>query len=101
MPMIAWNLQTQIVLLTNAAETFREKCVIGLTADEARCAELVEQSLAMITAIAPTIGYDAAADIAKEAHATGRTIREVCLEKNLLPQAELNDLLDAEAQTGS
>ena len=53
----------------------------------------------MITALAPEIGYDVAADIAKQAYSTGRTIREVCMEKHLLPQAELDALLDADAQT--
>ena len=101
MPMIAWNLLTQIRLLTNAAATFKVRCLDGLQADRQRCETLVEQSLAMITSLVPTIGYDAAAEIAKEAHATGKTIRQICTEKNLLPQAELDDLLDAEAQTGT
>ena len=100
MPMIAWNLLTQIRLLTAAARTFKTKCLDGLKANEKRCEELIELSLAMITSLVPTIGYDAAAEIAKEAHATGKTIRQICSEKNLLPRAELDDLLDAESQTG-
>ncbi len=58
----------------------------SVEADEARCGELVEQSLAMVTALAPRIGYDAAAEIAKQAHAAGKTIRQVCLENNVLPE---------------
>jgi fumarate hydratase class II len=100
MPMIAVNLLTQIRLLSNVAEVFREKCIEGLQPNRKRCIELVDQSLAMITALAPEIGYDVAADIAKQAYSTGRTIREVCMEKHLMPQAELDELLDADAQTG-
>jgi len=74
--------------------------VKGLAADEVRCAEMVERSLAMVTALAPVIGYDAAATLAKEAHATGRTIRELCEEKNILPREQLEKLLDARKMTG-
>jgi fumarate hydratase class II len=100
MPLIAWNLLTAIRLLASAARSFEERCLRGLQADEDRCRELIEQSLAMITVLAPRIGYDAAAEIAKQAHATGKTIRQLCLEKKLLPPAELDKLLDARRQTG-
>jgi len=99
MPMIAFNLLTAIRLLTGAANVFAEKCIAGLRANEARCRTLVEQSLAMVTALAPKIGYDAAAEIAKEALATGRTIRQVCMEKKILPEKELTALLDPRKQT--
>jgi fumarate hydratase class II len=100
MPMIAWNLLTASKLLTNAATTFEEKCVRGLKANAARCEELVEQSLAMVTALAPKLGYDLAAEIAKEAMESGKTIREICIANKVLPTAELNRLLDARKQTG-
>jgi len=100
MPMMAANLLTAIGLLKNVARIFEEKCIRGLTINEDRCGNLVEKSLAVVTALVPKIGYDAAAEVAKEAHAAGKTIREVCLEKNLLPEDELNDLLDAPKQTG-
>jgi fumarate hydratase class II len=100
MPMIASNLLTAVRLLANVAEVFATRCVSGLRADAARAGQLVEQSLAMITVLAPRIGYDAAAQIAREAHATGKTIRQLCLEKKLLPQDELSRLLDPRAQTG-
>ena len=100
MPMMAVNLLDAIGLLAGVAETFRTKCVEGLAANVARCEELVEQSLAMCTALAAVIGYDAAAEIAKEAHRTGRTIREVATEKAVLPAAQLTELLDARRQTG-
>jgi len=99
-PMIAFNLLVQIRLLTGAAKVFAEKCVAGLKVNRQRCGQLVEQSLAMVTALAPKIGYDAAAEIAKLAYRSGKTIRQVCLEKNVLPEAELNELLDPERQTG-
>ena len=86
--------------MKNVARIFEEKCIRGLTINEDRCGNLVEKSLAVVTALVPKIGYDAAAEIAREAHAAGKTIREVCLEKNLLPEDELNDLLDARKQTG-
>ncbi len=100
MPMIAYNLLTAIGLLANVARVFDEKCVRGLKVNADHCGELVEHSLAMVTALAPRIGYDAAAAIAKEAHETGKTIRHVCLEKEVLSRRELDDLLDARKQTG-
>jgi len=99
-PMIAANLLTAIRLLTNAASVFADKCVAGLQANEARCRELLEQSLAMVTALAPKIGYDKASEIAKAAYESGRTIRQVCLERGVLDESELTELLDARKQTG-
>ncbi len=100
MPMMASNLLTAIKLLANVSRVFADKCIKGLAANAERCGQLVEQSLAMITVLAPRIGYDAAAEIAKEAHKTGKTVRQLCLEKKLLPEGELNALLDARSQTG-
>ncbi|MBN1942582.1 MAG: class II fumarate hydratase [Phycisphaerae bacterium] len=101
MTMIAWNLLTEIQLLSGVTQAFREKCVVGLEANEQRCRQLIEQSLAMITALAPKIGYDRAAEIARRAYASGLTIREVCRREAVLPEAELDDLLDAKKQTGA
>ena len=100
MPMMAANVLDSIALLAGAARTLEEKCVLGLAADAERCAELIEQSLAMVTALTPAIGYDRAAEVAKEAHATGKTVREVCLDRGLLDSAQLDDLLDPRGQTG-
>ena len=99
-PMIANNLLTSITLLANAARVFEEKCIKDLAADEKRCGELVERSLMSVTALAPKIGYDAAAALAKEAHKSNKTIRELAIEKNLLPREELDKLLDLRGQTG-
>jgi len=99
-PLIASNLLCSISLLTNAAKVFEERCIAGLTADRARCAELAERSLMLATALAPKIGYDAAAEIARQAHQTGRTIRQVALERGVLSEKELDRLLDPRRQTG-
>jgi len=99
MPVIAWNLLQSIRLLTSAANLLVERCISGIVANRERCEELVELSLSMVTALAPKIGYDAAAAIAKESVATGRTVRELCVEKKVLPPDELAAVLDAMAQT--
>ena len=71
----------------------------GIVANRERCTELVERSLAMVTALVPRIGYDAAAAIASEAMATGRTVRELCEERKVLPPEELRAVLDPWSQT--
>ena len=100
MPMIATNLLEEIQLLANAADMFRDKCIEGLEPDTKRCEELIEHSLAMVTALTPKLGYDKAAKIAKQAYESGKTIREVCTEQKILPAAELDTLLDPKTQTG-
>jgi fumarate hydratase class II len=99
MPVIAYNLLQSIHLLASASNLLVERCVAGITANRERCAELVELSLAMVTSLAPRIGYDAAAAIAKESVATGKTVRQLCVEKRVLPPDELAAVLDAMAQT--
>jgi fumarate hydratase class II len=94
MPVMAARLLDAIELSASAARVFAEKCVAGIEANEVRCAELVENSLAMVTALAPVIGYDAAAEIAKEAYTSGKTVREVCLARAVLPEERLTQLLD-------
>ncbi len=99
-PVIACNLLCSINLLTNAAKVFQDRCIAGLAADEARCRQLVERSLMLATALAPKIGYDAAAEIAKAAHQTGKTIREVALARGVMSEKELDQALDPRRQTG-
>jgi len=94
MPVMAHNILESIRLLANVCEIFTDKCIAGIGANKERCQELVELSMAMVTSLAPKIGYDRAAEIAKESAATGRTVRELCLEKKVLPDAELNRALD-------
>ena len=94
MPVMAHNILESIRLLAHGCETFRARCVEGISANRARCNELVELSMAMVTSLAPIIGYDRAAEIAKESAKTGRTVRELCREKQILPEAELSRALD-------
>jgi fumarate hydratase, class II len=99
MPMMAASLHESIELLAHGCDMFRENLVADLEPDRERCAELIEQSLAMCTSLAPVIGYDKAAALAKEAFKTGKTVREVALEKRLVPEADLSRLLDPRAMT--
>ncbi|HXH20411.1 MAG TPA: class II fumarate hydratase [Dehalococcoidia bacterium] len=96
MPVAAYNLLQSITLLAAAADNFASKCVAGLKATS-RGPELVERGLAIATALAPRIGYDAAAAIAKEAAESGRTVREVARERTGLTDLELDQLLDPAA----
>ena len=99
MPVIARCMLESVRLLTNVVNIFREKCVEGIRANVARCNELVEYSMAMVTSLVPFVGYDRAAEIAKESAKTGRTVREICRERQILPEAELEKALDAAAMT--
>ena len=99
MPVMAHNILESIRLLGNAADAFTEKCVVGIEANEERCRELVELSMAMVTSLAPKIGYDRAAEIAKESARTGKTVREICREKKVLGENELEGTLDPVAMT--
>jgi len=99
MPVMAHNILESIRLLGNMADAFTEKCVVGIEANEERCRELVELSMAMVTSLAPKIGYDRAAEIAKESARTGKTVREICREKKLLGENELEGTLDPVAMT--
>lgn len=99
MPMMAHNLLEGIELLANAASTFRERCVEGIEADGERARRLVEQNLIVVTALNPRIGYDKGAEVAKEAYASGRTIREVVTEKGFLEGEELDRALDIKRMT--
>ena len=99
MPVLAHNLLQSIELLANVSSLLAERCVDGLVANRERAREIVEKSLAMVTSLAPKIGYDRAAEIAKEAFKTGRTVRELATEQQVLPAAELEAALDARAQT--
>ncbi len=94
LPVMAHNLLESERLLARAARVFAEKCVAGLSANEERCAEQVEWSMSVVTPLAPVIGYDRAAEIAKRAVAERKTVRELCLELQILPEDELDALLD-------
>jgi fumarate hydratase, class II len=94
LPLIAHCLHEAIHSLTNGVVVFTEKCVAGLESDAARCRELVDRSLMLVTALNPHIGYDAAASVAKEALTTGKTLREIVLDRKLMDPALLDRALD-------
>jgi fumarate hydratase class II len=98
MPVAAYNLLQAIELLAAASRNFAERCVDGLKAAE-RGPELVERGLAMATGLATLIGYDAAAEVAKEAARSGRTIREVARERTKLSEDDLRRALDPASMT--
>ncbi|MEC7949488.1 MAG: class II fumarate hydratase [Myxococcota bacterium] len=98
-PLIAHNLLQSITLLSNASRTFAEKCVDGIEADREACAATVERNLSLATALVPELGYDGAAAIAKKAHASGRTVRDVATEEGVLPAPTLADALDPRRMT--
>lgn len=98
MPVAAYNLLQSINLLATSAHNFTEQCIKGIKATT-RGPEMVERGLAICTSLAPVIGYDAAANIAKEAAKTGRTIREVASEKTSLSAEELERILDPASMT--
>ncbi len=99
MPVMAYALLQSVGILSNASRILAEKCVDGIVANEARCRELLEGNLSLATALAPSIGYDAAAAIAKQAFREGKTAREVARERGVLEDAELERVLDARAMT--
>jgi fumarate hydratase class II len=99
MPVIAYNLLQSVEILANVSRLLARRTVDGITANRERCEELVEQSLALVTSLAPKIGYDKAAEIAKESWKTGRPVRELARERQVLPDDELEAALDAHAMT--
>lgn len=112
MPLMAHNLLQSIAILGAACRTFDERCVSkgpvmpnnpdnvkGIVANVERCRSLVEHSLMPVTALVPKLGYKEAASLAQEAHRTGKTVREIVLAKKLIPEKELDALLDLSAMT--
>ncbi len=94
LPVIAYNLLQSISTLASVTQAFNEKCISGIAANRETCAGYIEKSLALVTALVPRIGYDKGAEIAKKAYATGKTIREVALAEKILPEEELEKLLN-------
>jgi fumarate hydratase class II len=99
LPLIAFSLHETIHCLANGARVFADQCVVGIEADEARCRELVDRSLMLVTALNPFIGYDAATSVAKEALQTGKTLKEVVLERKLMDAATLERALEPLSMT--
>ena len=99
LPVMARNVLESLTFLANSVRVFTEKAVVGVTANKERAESLVEWSMSMVTSLAPVIGYDAAAKLAKRAVDEGRTVRDLCVSENVLPLEQLNDLLDPRKMT--
>ena len=99
MPLMAHDLLFNIETLAAAARLLAVKCVAGIEADPDRCAELLEGSLVLVTALVPAIGYDLAATVAKQARESGKSLREVVMEMGLMSQAEMDGALDVLSMT--
>ncbi|MBI1996215.1 MAG: class II fumarate hydratase [Deltaproteobacteria bacterium] len=99
MPIMALKLMEAIEFTANVTKLFTEKCITGIEANRERCRDMVEHSLAMVTGLAPWVGYDRAAKIAQEAHVSGKTVREVARAHKVLPDKKLEKFLDARRMT--
>lgn len=99
MPVITHNVVFALQILANASRVFDQRCVRGIEADEAQCAYWLERSPALVTALAPKIGYAESARLAKEAIATGLTVKALVTEKGILQGKELESVLDLRAMT--
>ncbi len=99
MPVIAWNMIHSTTILREAMATLRERTVEGIEADAGRCRELLDRSTAVATALSPYLGYAATAEIAKASVATGRSVRDIVLERGLMDQATLDRVLSPDTMT--
>ncbi|REJ72248.1 MAG: aspartate ammonia-lyase, partial [Planctomycetota bacterium] len=99
MPVMGQTALESISLLSSATNAFVDLCAADLEPNEEACNAAVEKSLSMVTSLNPHIGYEKAAQLAKEAFKTGKTIRELCLEQRVLPEDVLNDALDPMSMT--
>lgn len=98
-PIIFYNLFQSIETLTNGVDTFVKNCILGITANRGRCKELVDNSIGIVTALCPHIGYKKSASIAKTAMKTGESVREIILKEKILKEEELNDILNPVSMT--
>jgi aspartate ammonia-lyase len=98
-PVIFYNLFESIETLANGVSTFVENCITGITANKDRCRELVDNSVGIITAICPHVGYQKAAEIAKAAIKSGESVRKITVEQGILKESELDEILDPIAMT--
>jgi len=99
MPVITHNMVFAMIIVGNASRVFAERSVAGIEADEAQCAHWLERSPALVTALAPKLGYAESAKLAKEAIASGLTVKELVMQKGLLQGKELEEVLDLRAMT--
>jgi aspartate ammonia-lyase len=99
MPVVAFNLLHEIEILKNACDVFTDRCVQGIQADAPRCQSYAESSMSVVTVLNPRIGYAAAAEVAKEYVASGKSIRQIVLEKGLLTEKELDQIFNLHTMT--
>ena len=100
MPVIAHNLLFSIEILSNGVNAFTDKCVSGIEADAKKCEEYADATLAMATALNPYIGYAAAAEVSKEAFRTGKTVKQIVIEKGILRGRDADSVLNPRKLTG-
>ncbi len=98
-PVMVHNLLESIQILASSTREFTERCLRGITVNEERCRRNAESTAALATALAPVIGYDKAADVAKRSLKEDRTLREVVLEEGLVSESDLDRILDFRAMT--
>ncbi|MBP6180078.1 MAG: aspartate ammonia-lyase [Anaerolineales bacterium] len=98
-PVIAYNLFSSLELLSRACRTLTSRCVLGITANREHCRKTVENSIGLVTALNPLLGYEKSTEIAREAMKSGRSVYEIVLEKKYLTKAELDDVLSPENMT--
>ena len=98
-PTIAYSIMTSLRMLTSAIDSLTANCITGITANREHCLDLVNHSIGLVTALAPTLGYEVTSRIAKRALREGRGVREIVLEEGLLEEAVLDELLRIEAMT--
>lgn len=94
MPMMGHTMLESIMLLSEGTTAFVNFCAEDMQANVEACESFVEKSLSMVTSLNPYIGYEKASKLAKEAFKSGKTIRELCIEQEILPEAELKEALD-------
>jgi len=99
-PMMSWNVLTSAKLLTDACHSFTDNCVVGIEANEQRIADIMERSLMLVTALAPTIGYDNATTVAKTAHKNGTTLREEAVKLGFVTEEEFDRVVRPEDMIG-
>jgi len=94
MPVVAYNLLHEIEILRNATDVFNRLCVAGIEANEERCRAFADSSMSIVTVLNPHIGYLRAADVAKEYLASGKSIKQIVLDRGLLTEEKLEEVFD-------
>ena len=100
-PIIAYRLLRGMIILSRACDVLRTRCVEGITANPDRLKRFVEESIGVVTALVPVLGYETATDVAKEALASGRGVYEVVTARGLLTREKLDELLNPASMLGT